>query len=164
MASTAIGPGVRLLIATPSRNSWGFSQPSWVTSRLWRTGTSTNPPPKNTSPILKKVAISFDSGPAAKNANGIQFTVPLPAAFPGWGGCLGAVSLTGKRKPATPAVTSTQTALHWATPAARAQAAITIAGHERSTLRPMDQPAFRIKAITTGASPATAPCKAGTAW
>jgi len=59
-------------------------QPSWVTSRLWRTGTSTNPPPKNTSPILKKVAISFDSGPAAKNANGIQFTVPLPAAFPGW--------------------------------------------------------------------------------
>src|ERR1035437_1549049 len=164
VARTAIGPGVKLLIATPSRTSCGLNQPSCVTSRLWRTGTSTNPPPKNTRPILKKVVISTGNGPAAKNANGIKFTLPLPATFPGWCGCLAPVNLTGRRKPAAPAVTSTQTAFHWTTPAARAPVAINIAGHERSTLRPIDQPAFKIKAITTGASPATAPCKAGGGW
>jgi hypothetical protein len=37
-------------------------------------------------------------------------------------------------------------------------------GHPRSTRRPMFQAAETISATTTGASPPTADCSAGTAW
>jgi len=75
-----------LLIATPSE-TLELQPASWVTSRLWENGHEYKSAAKNTRPILKKVAISFDSGPAAKNAEWHQVHSPaghLPAGALFW--------------------------------------------------------------------------------
>src|ERR1035437_9157435 len=70
----------------------------------------------------------------------------------------------GNRSPTVPAARITHTALVFNAPAARAAPAMQIAVGERRTWRPNDQEASRIKAMTTGPTPATAPCSAGIEW
>ena len=65
-----------------------------------------------------------------------------------------------RNKPAAPAARSTQIEFSLAMPAAAASAAMSHAAGVRITFRAMLHPALKMRAITTGPSPATTPCNA----